>query len=53
MSFDKIKEDFISSDKRNFKWRLGRVLASSLTGFIAGFVVASIIFFTLFDFALK
>lgn len=53
MSLNKIKDDFISSDNRSFRWRLGNILASSLTSFIAGFIVAAIIFFTVFDFALK
>ncbi|MFA6341031.1 MAG: hypothetical protein WCX27_02205 [Candidatus Paceibacterota bacterium] len=37
-----IKRDFISQDPRDFKFKLGKTLASSLSGFIGGFVVASI-----------
>lgn len=46
-------KDFVSSEHKNFKWRLGKALASSLSGFIAGFVVAAIIFLTLFDLTFK
>jgi hypothetical protein len=48
-----INKEFISEERRKFKWQLGRAIASSLSGFIAGLVVAAIVFFTLFDFALK
>jgi len=48
-----IKEEFISEEHRSFKWQIGRAIASSLSGFIAGLVVAAILFFTLFDFTLK
>ena len=46
----KIKNDFISTEKRDFIWSLGTILASSLSGFIAGLIVASVFFYTLFDF---
>jgi hypothetical protein len=36
-------KDFISDEKRNFKVRIGKVLASSLSGFIAGTIFSSII----------
>lgn len=48
-----IKESFISHERRNFKWRIGRALASSLSGFIAGIIVTTIFFLTVFDIALK
>jgi hypothetical protein len=35
--------DFISREQRSFKFKLGNLLASSLSGFIAGAVFASII----------
>ncbi len=44
-----LKKDFISEENREFKWRLGRLIASSLTGFIVGIIVSVIIFFSLFD----
>lgn len=50
---EKLSDDFISHDRKKFKYRLGKVLASSLSGFIAGLIVASIIFLAFFDLALK
>lgn len=38
-----ITQDFVSQEKRTFRLRIGRILASSLTGFIAGVIVASIL----------
>jgi hypothetical protein len=35
--------DFISSEPRTFRFRLGRALASSLSGFVAGVLAASIV----------
>ncbi len=49
----KIAKDFISTEKRSYKWKIGTVLASSLSGFIVGLLVASIIFITLFDLTWK
>jgi len=48
-----LSEDFISNDTKTFKWKIGQVLASSLSGFIAGLIVASIFFVTIFDMTLK
>jgi hypothetical protein len=39
----KIIQDFICEENRKYKFKLGRTVASSLTGFIGGAVVASII----------
>jgi len=50
---EKLSEDFVSHDRKKFKYRIGKVLASSLSGFIAGIIVASIIFLTFFDLVLK
>lgn len=41
--------DFISNDKKKFEWRIGKLLASSLSGFIAGIIVATIFFVVVFD----
>lgn len=49
----KLSDDFISHDRKTFKYKLGKVLASSLSGFIAGLIVASIFFLALFDLTLK
>ncbi len=38
-----IAQDFVSQEKRTFRLSIGRILASSLTGFIAGVIVASIL----------
>jgi len=50
---NKVTGDFISNDKRTFKWKLGKVLASSLSGFIAGIIVSAVFFMTVFDLTLK
>jgi len=38
----KILNEFVSNDGRKFKFKIGRSVASSLSGFIAGVVVGSI-----------
>jgi len=48
-----IKDEFVSKEKKNFKLRLGRAIASSLSGFLAGLVVASILFLSFFELTLK
>ncbi len=40
---NKIIRDFISEETRDYKFKIGSVIASSLTGFICGAVVASLI----------
>lgn len=40
---NKVIRDFISDEQRDFQMRVGKLLASSLSGFIAGAVFASII----------
>jgi len=44
-----IAAEFISKEKRRFKWGIGRIIASSLSGFIAGIVVSVIVFLTIFQ----
>lgn len=46
-------EDFISHDRKRFDHKIGRVLASSLSGFIAGIIVAVIFILAVFDVTLK
>jgi len=41
----KITRDFVSDDNRKYNFKLGRTVASSLTGFIGGAVAASIIWY--------
>lgn len=50
---EKISEDFISKENKKFEWKIGHTIASSLSGFIAGLIVASIVFVTIFDLTLK
>jgi len=40
--------DFIIKGERTYKHKLGKTLASSLSGFVAGVVVASIFWILLF-----
>jgi len=49
----KMSNDFISNDNKNYKWRCGKLLASSLSGFIAGMIVSALFFLTLFDLTFK
>lgn len=50
---EKVKKEFVSNEKRNYKVIIGKVLASSLSGFIAGIIVAAIFFLAVFDLTLK
>lgn len=34
--------DFVSEEKREFKYKLGRVIASGLSGLVVGIIAASI-----------
>ncbi len=38
-----IGQDFVSGESRTFHFKIGKMLASSLTGFIAGVIVASVV----------
>lgn len=40
---NKLTRDFFSEENREYKVRLGGLIASSLSGFICGIIVASII----------
>lgn len=48
-----LKQDFISLEKREYKWKLGTAIASSLSGFIVGIIITVIIFLSFFDLAWK
>ncbi len=39
-------KDFVSREPRDFSFKIGRDLASSLSGFITGAIVSSIIWLT-------
>jgi dolichol kinase len=47
---NKITREFVSNEKREFKFKLGQVLASSLAGFIGGFLVATIIWVVIYSY---
>ncbi len=49
----KLPRDFYSKDRRSFRFHIGHMTASSLSGFIAGIIVTLIIIFALCDVALK
>ena len=48
-----IAQEFVSQEQRDFKFKMGHMVASALSGFVAGAVVASIVWlaivFILFD----
>lgn len=48
-----LKEEFISHEQKDYKIRLGKVLASSLSGVIAGVIITMIIVFSFYDLVLK
>ncbi|MCX6754290.1 MAG: hypothetical protein NTU81_00470 [Candidatus Nomurabacteria bacterium] len=39
-------KEFVSNEPRNFSFKIGKDLASSLSGFVAGIIVASIVWYT-------
>lgn len=41
----KIESEFVSDDSRSYPFHLGKTKASALSGFIAGAILASIIWF--------
>lgn len=45
MDKNKIRDEFGSNEGREYKFKIGRFRASTLTGFIAGAIMASIIWF--------
>lgn len=49
----KTTNDFVSNDKKKFDWKIGKILASSLSGFIAGIIVTALFFVSVFDLAFK
>ncbi len=42
-SMSKILNEFVSNESREFKFKIGHRIASSLSGFIAGVIVGSMI----------
>jgi len=49
----KITRDFISQENRDFKIKFGHLLASSLSGFVCGAVVASVIWMIAFKYLVQ
>lgn len=49
----KIKKQFISSEKVDYKIGFGNLIASSLSGFLAGAAVAILVIIALFDLTWK
>lgn len=42
----KLLRDFVSYENREYPFRLGRTVASSLTGFVMGVIAANIVWVT-------
>lgn len=40
-----LKQEFISPETRSYRFQIGRHIASSLSGFIAGVISASIVWY--------
>lgn len=49
----KYLKDFVSNEHREFPYKVGKIVASSLSGFIAGVVFASIFWLVSIIFLLK
>jgi hypothetical protein len=47
-----LSRDFISNEQRDFKFQIGKTIASSLSGFTAG-VFATLIFLAILSYLLK
>ncbi|MFA5360633.1 MAG: hypothetical protein WC320_01510 [Candidatus Paceibacterota bacterium] len=47
-----LSRDFISKEERDFNFKIGKILASSLSGFIAG-VLATLLFLAIAAYFLK
>lgn len=45
MEKNKLKDEFISDDGRKYKFKIGKHHATALSGFIAGAIFASIIWY--------
>jgi hypothetical protein len=50
---NKLEDEFVCREKRKFRFKIGHLLASGLSGFIAGAIFASIIFFTIYYFFIR
>jgi hypothetical protein len=50
---NKIIRDFVSDENRDYTFKIGRTLASALSGFIAGTIASVIIFFVFYYLFIK
>jgi hypothetical protein len=50
---EKLKDSFITKDNTHFKWKIGKIIASSLSGFLAGIIVVIILILAFFDISFK
>lgn len=50
---EKVLDEFVSHEKRKFKWKVGKTTASSLSGFIAGIIVSTIFFLAIFNLTVR
>jgi hypothetical protein len=48
-----MKNDFVSNEMRQYKFQLGRTIASSLAGFLAGIITTLIIVMSLYELTFK
>ena len=46
MDTNKFLRDFISDEKRTYSFQLGKIMASSLAGFVVGVIAATIVLVT-------
>ena len=47
---NKVTRDFISEENREYKFKFGHLLASSLSGFICGVIAATIVWMIAFKY---
>lgn len=47
---NEVSREFISEENREYKFKLGHLIASSLSGFIAGSIVSSVIWMLAFHY---
>lgn len=45
-----ISRDFISEERRNYRFKIGTTIASALAGFLAGVIVTSMVFVSVIAF---
>lgn len=48
-----LKNEFVSNEVKHYKFQLGKTLASSLAGFLAGIITVLIVLMSLFEFTFR